>query len=51
MKRPTPPARPTRTDLEAQLAAARAAGDRERISTLLAKLMLTPRDTPPGSKP
>lgn len=49
-----PPAfasRATRAELQAQLEAARAAGDRQRVSQLLGRLMLTPHDrTPPGSE-
>ena len=42
---PTPPrARPTRAQLLAELAAARAAGDRERISQLLGRLLLAQPD-------
>ena len=44
-----PPPRPTRAELLEQLAEARAAGDRSRVSMLLGRLMLTPHDTPPGS--
>ena len=49
--RPEPPRgeRPTRAQLLEQLAEARAAGDRTRVSELLGRLMLTPHDTPPGS--
>ena len=47
---PAPPqARPTRAELLEQLAEARAAGDRQRVSALLGRLMLTPHDRPPGS--
>ena len=42
-----PPARPTRAELLEQLAEARAAGDRQRVSALLGRLMLTPHDRPP----
>ena len=44
---PQAPARPTRAELLEQLAAARAAGDRTRVSEALGKLMLTPHDRPP----
>ena len=46
---PTRGTRPTRAELLAQLAEAKAAGDRGRVSGLLGRLMLTPHDArPPG---
>lgn len=48
---PAERARASRAQLEAQLAAARQRGDREAVSKLLARMMMVPRDTPPGSKP
>ena len=48
---PKPVIRPTRQQLEDKLRIARQRGDRERVSRLLAKSLMTPRDTPPGSKP
>ena len=41
-------ARPSRAELLADLEAAKREGDRERVSTLHARLMLTPPD-PPGA--